>query len=260
MAMGDPYDLSGRVAVVTGGASGIGRAVSRALAKRGASIAVLDIAEEAAGSVAEILEKDTAAATTACTTNVVEQASMDRAIQAVVAQWGRVDILVTCAGVLSATPLSDLDSVTWNRLFDVNVRGTLNACLSVREQMALQGWGRIVTVGSVAATGSACNLPFGGGGYSATKAAVQGLTRFLAWELAAKGVVVNCVAPGPTHTPMHEEGSWEAAVQYYTPSVPAGRMAEPEDVADVIAFLCTDAARFVVGQTIHVNGGQVMAE
>jgi 3-oxoacyl-[acyl-carrier protein] reductase len=126
--------------------------------------------------------------------------------------------------------------------------------------MIEQKSGKIVNLGSsISSRSSVCNLTGGSADYCASKAAVQAFTRSLAMELGPHGINVNAVAPGPTNTPMHM-GYFEGAIAYYQGSIPLGRLAEPEDIADVVAFLVTDAARFITGQTIHVNGGQIMVD
>ncbi len=252
------FDLTGKSAVVTGAASGIGRAVALALARFGADVAVADINLEAAEKVAQEVRAQGSKALP-LKVDVTDRDEVEEMAGKVISGLGKIDILVNCAGVMSTAPIADRSDEEMDRIFDVNFKGVVHCCQAVMEHMTDNESGKIVNLGSsISSLGSVANVTGGGADYNSSKAAVQCFSRSLAWELAPEGVNVNVVAPGPTNTPMHE-GMWEAAKDYYTKSVPAGRLAEPEDIADVVLFLCSDAARYVVGQTIHVNGGQFMA-
>jgi len=253
----NPFDLTGKSAIVTGAASGIGRAVALELAKFGAKVVLADIAISDAEEVATEIRgmKGQALLIKVDVTNRDEVKQM---VQSTLERFGKIDILVNCAGILSQTPTARLTEDDLEKTLDVNLKGTILCCQAVMEHMIDQQSGKIVNIGSsISSKGSICNLTGGGVDYCLSKAAVQCFTRTLAWELASEGINVNAVAPGTTHTPMHKN-YWKAAVDYYVKSVPIGRLAEPEDIAPVVLFLVTDAARYIVGQTIHVNGGQIM--
>lgn len=252
------FDLTGKTAVVTGAASGIGKAVALTLARFGADLALVDINQEEVEKAAEEVHALGAKAL-ALKADVTEKAEVREMAEKVISDLGKIDILVNCAGLMSTAPIVDRADEDINRIFDVNFKGTVHCCQAVMEHMSDNESGKIVNIGSsISSLGSVANITGGGADYNSSKAAVQAFTRSLAWELAPEGVNVNCVAPGPTNTPMHE-GMWKAAEDYYLKSVPIGRLAEPEDIADVVLFLCSEAARYIVGQTIHVNGGQFMA-
>ena len=196
----------------------------------------------------------------ALTTDVTRREEVDAMVSEAIKTFGRVDILVNNAGIMGRCTLMDMKGEDLERTLEINLKGVFLCSQAVAKHMIEQKSGKIVNLGSsMSSRGSVCNLSGGGADYCASKAAVQAFTRTLAMELAPCGINVNAVAPGITNTPMHV-GLWEGAKLYYENSVPLGRMAEPEDIADVVLFLVTDAARYITGQTIHVNGGQIMVD
>jgi len=253
------FDIKGKVAIVTGAASGIGRAIASDLAGFGAKVVIADMdLRNAQKAVREI--ESAGGKAIAVKTDVSDSKSVDQMVKRTMEKYGKIDILVNNAGIMSRCMVMDMKEEELKRTLDINLKGVFLCSQTVAKHMIERKSGKIVNVGSsLSSRGSACNLSGGGADYCASKAAVQAFTRTLAMELAPSGINVNAVAPGVTNTPMHE-GLWEGAKLYYENSVPLGRMAEPEDIADVVLFLVTDAARYITGQTIHVNGGQIMVD
>ncbi len=253
------FDIKGKVAVVTGAASGIGRAIASDLAGFGAKVVIADMdLKNAQKAVREI--ESAGGKAIAVKTDVSDSRSVDQMVRRTVEKYGRIDILVNNAGIMSRCTLMDMKGEDLEHTLEINLKGVFLCSQAVAKHMIERKSGKIVNLGSsLSSRGSACNLSGGGADYCASKAAVQAFTRTLAMELAPCGINVNAVAPGVTNTPMHD-GLWEGAKMYYENSVPLGRMAEPEDIADVVLFLVTDAARYITGQTIHVNGGQIMVD
>jgi 2-hydroxycyclohexanecarboxyl-CoA dehydrogenase len=240
-------DLSGRTAVVTGGAGGIGRAICADLAALGARVVVADLDLPAAEAVAK--ELPDALATR------VDLGDPD-SIEAFVAQAGQVDALVHNAGVSIVEPFVSSDPAHWDLMWKINLRAPMQLTKGLLPGMTERGWGRLVFISSDGARAGSG----GEGAYAATKAGLFGLAKTLAREAARSGVTSNVVCPGPTDTPMvrsvaehHPDLLDKLARQ-----IPLRRIGRPEDVAGVVAFLCTERAGYITGQTLSVSGGITM--
>ncbi len=249
-------DLRGRRAVVTGGANGIGRAIVSALIRHGVAVAIADLD----GAAAEKTASEVGAAG-AVTVDVRKRASVEAGFARAKTLLGGVDILCANAGVSTMNHAIDLTDEEWDFNFDVNTRGVFLSNQIAARHFLEQGHGVIVNTASLAAKVGAPLLAH----YSASKFAVLGWTQALARELAPKGIRVNAVCPGFVKTGMQtREVEWEAKLRGVTPErviadyvaqTPLGRLEEPEDVADLVVFLCSSGARFMTGQGINVTGG-----
>jgi 2-hydroxycyclohexanecarboxyl-CoA dehydrogenase len=242
-----------RVAVVTGGASGIGLGVARRFAADGHHVAVHDRNAGAAHAAADELRAGGAEAV-AVEVDVADRVSVDAAFARARAELGPVAILVTSAGIESFDPLLDIDAETWDRLLAVNLTGTFTCVQAAVPDMLSAGWGRIVTIASSSAQSGAPNMAH----YAASKGGVIGLTKAVAVELARSGITVNTIPPSLVDTPMARQA--EAAgdfpgVDVVGPMVPLGRAGTPDDIAAACAFLCSDGGGYITGQIIGVNGG-----
>jgi 2-hydroxycyclohexanecarboxyl-CoA dehydrogenase len=242
-----------RVAVVTGGASGIGLGVARSFVADGHRVAVLDRdgagAEAAAGQLV-----DEGGKAIAVEVDVADRASVDAAFARVRDELGPVEILVTSAGIESFDRLLDITAETWDRIIAVNLTGTFVCAQAAVPDMVAAGWGRIVTISSSSAQSGAANMAH----YAASKGGVISLTRSLASELARSGITANTIPPSLVDTPMARKA--EAAgdfpgVDVVGPMVPVGRAGTPDDIAAACSFLCSDRAGYITGQVIGVNGG-----
>jgi meso-butanediol dehydrogenase/(S,S)-butanediol dehydrogenase/diacetyl reductase len=260
-AIGSPYaELSGKRAFITGGAHGIGRAIAVALVQNGVTVAIADIDGEAGRRTA----REIGAGSVAVEIDVRERVSVERAFAEALGRLGGCDILIANAGVSTMQRALELTDDDWDFNFAVNARGIFLANQIVARHFVAQGAGCIVNTASLAAKIGAPLLAH----YSASKFAVLGWTQALARELAPNGVRVNAVCPGFVKTGMQaREIEWESrlrnvsaqqVVDDYVSQTPLGRLEEPEDVADVVVFLCSDKARFMTGQGINVTGGVYM--
>jgi meso-butanediol dehydrogenase / (S,S)-butanediol dehydrogenase / diacetyl reductase len=260
-AGGSPYsELNGRRAFVTGGAHGIGRAIAQALAGNGVKVAIADIDGEAARRTVQ----EIGAGSVAVEVDVRERASVERAFGEALKHLGGCDILIANAGVSTMRRALDLSDEDWDFNFAVNARGMFLTNQIAARHFVAQGAGCIVNTASLAAKVGAPLLAH----YSASKFAVLGWTQALARELAPTGIRVNAVCPGFVKTGMQaREIEWESSlrdvssqrvIDDYVAQTPLGRLEEPEDVADVVVFLCSDRARFMTGQGINVTGGVYM--
>jgi 2-hydroxycyclohexanecarboxyl-CoA dehydrogenase len=245
-----------RVAVVTGGGSGLGQAISIALALEGHSVAVLDINAEAAEKVtAELVGRGARAV--AVGVDVSDEARVEAAFDSVRGELGGIGILVTSAAVAGFTRFDKITLDEWNRYLAVNLTGTFLCLRAALADMVPARWGRIVTISSAAGQKGAPAQ----GHYSATKGGVIALTKTIALDYAAKGITANTVPPFVIDTPMLRRQQQEGALpstEHLTKAIPAGRLGVPEDVAALCAFLCSEAASYVTGQVIGVNGGAVI--
>jgi 3-oxoacyl-[acyl-carrier protein] reductase len=247
--------LEGRVALVTGGAHGIGAGISDVLAGEGALVAVADIdlsaAERLAGELMEAGRKAVAVGV-----DVVERDSADAMAAAVVERWGRIDILAANAGIYPQATVEEIDDSLFDRIIDVNLKGALHSIQACRPAMRRGGYGRMVLTSSI--TG-----PFVGAegfaSYGASKAAMLGLMRGAALELTRDGITINAVLPGNVRT-----AGFEALDQAYRDqimrAIPLGRLAEPEEVGWAVRFLASEEAGYITGQTLVLDGGQILPE
>ena len=236
--------LDNKVCVVSGAGQGMGRAIARRLAAEGAHVAAIDVNLEAAQATLE------GSAGLALRIDIGDSAAVGKAFDDIVARWGRVDVLVNNAGVGSVDAFADIADETWSRVIGVNLTGAFHCSRAAVRAMKAKGTkGTVINVSSTAALSGD-----GPAHYCASKAALMGLTRSMAKELAPLGIRVNTIVPGPTNTPMMQgiPQEWADAI---VKGVPMGRMAEPEDIASVALFLASDDAGFVTGQNIAVNGG-----
>ena len=254
----------GQVVVITGSATGIGRATAIRFASEGAAVACLDIAqEENEATTADALALGTQAVALTC--DVRSRDEQEAAITAVVERWGRIDVLVACAGTYVGGPLPDIPVERWDDLVAVNLTGVLVSNSLVSPIMIKHGRGAIVNISSMAGRTS---WPHSAE-YSATKSGVIGVTRSAAMELGPHGITVNAVCPGNTLTAMVRRVAAEIGatldmtgdqwLAMRAEDTALKRLAEPEEIAGVIAFLASDDARYITGQSIEVDGGLVLS-
>ncbi|HEX4405967.1 MAG TPA: 3-oxoacyl-ACP reductase family protein [Polyangia bacterium] len=248
-------DLTGRVAVVTGGSRGIGRAIAIALGRAGAKVVVNYMANEAAANEAAAAVVAAGGAAVTKRFDVADSAAVDAAMKEIVAAEGGLHILVNNAGVAVNTLVLGAKDADWKRAIDVNLNGTFHCCrAAMRALMKAKETGRIINITSITGeTGSAGQAP-----YVAAKAGVIGLTKTLAREYASRGVTANAVSPGYIDTDMTaSELPADRRVELLK-SIPLGRVGKPEDVAAAVAYLAGPSASYVTGQVLRVNGGLFM--
>ncbi len=245
--------MEARVAVVTGSARGIGKAIAIALARRGIFPVVVDRDKDGADKTVEELHAEGRKAVSyrADVSSVDQIAEL---VDEVNERHGPIDILVNNAGILSKASLAELDEAEWDRVMGVNVKSAAFLMKHVVKRMMEKRWGRIVTISSLAgrmggyATGCA---------YSASKAALLGLTMCVARKVAAFGITVNAIAPGTTETELVKAFS-EREIEDLRRTIPAGKLIKPEGIAEAVCFLVSDAAEFITGAVLDINGGMFM--
>ena len=258
-ASSGPIDLRAQVALVTGGARGIGRASAMALARAGADVAVADLlptGEAEAGISA------TGRRAMGLPLDVTDAEAVRAAVERVVATLGRLDVLVTAAGILHRDPLEETSESVWRRVVDVVLTGTFHAVQAAVPVMRAQGYGKIVTISSISGiiggvvsrSGDSPDARRGRSGpaYAAAKGGVIALTRWVAKDVGQNGIYVNSVAPGGVDTEMTR------GYAYAAEQLPIARMGQPEDVAEAVLFLASPASNYVTGQVLRVDGGWVI--
>jgi 2-hydroxycyclohexanecarboxyl-CoA dehydrogenase len=245
-----------RVAVVTGGASGIGEATCRELGRRGMKVAVLDVNEEAAQRVTDGIRADGGPAL-AVGADVADRLAVEQAFAKIRSELGPVSVLVTSAGLFGYSPFTDITTEAWSRIVDVNLNGTFHCCQVALPDMLTAKWGRMVLISSSSAQRGS---PFAAH-YAASKGAVITLAKSLAREYAAHGITVNTIPPSGIETPMQHQSQaagYLGTNEQIAGNIPVGYLGTGADIAAAVGFLCSDEARFITGQVLGVNGGAVL--
>jgi 3-oxoacyl-[acyl-carrier protein] reductase len=241
--------IENKVAIVTGGAGGIGNAIVQRFAREGAKVAIADIdADAGKAQVVELTAKG--ADVIPILANVTDKISVDGMVKATLDRWGRVDILVNVAGGADRKLVVDMTAADWDHIVDMNLKSTFLCAQAVLPTMLKQKSGKIVNTSSIYGfTGNATRSS-----YAAAKAGVAAFTKSLALEVVKEGINVNAVAPGRVSTPRvrshYSDQAWAEAVA----QIPMGRTGTPEEIASAVLFLVTDENKYVTGQTIHING------
>ncbi|MGQ3481970.1 3-oxoacyl-[acyl-carrier-protein] reductase [Paenibacillus sp. TY11] len=245
--------LSGKTALVTGASRGIGRSIALALAEAGANVAVNYAGSEAAAT--EVAEQIRAKGVEAITVqaNVGRADEADRLIKDMIGAWGKIDILVNNAGITRDNLIMRMKEEEFDQVIETNLKGVFNCLKAATRPMMKQRSGRIINISSVVGVlGNA-----GQANYVAAKAGVIGLTKSSARELASRGITVNCVAPGFIDTEMTQVLADDLRDNMLS-GIPLARLGRPEEIADVVLFLASDASSYMTGQTLHVDGGMYM--
>jgi 3-oxoacyl-[acyl-carrier protein] reductase len=249
----DFCSMSGRVAVVTGGARGIGRSICERLANLGANVVIADMLVELAEETATEISKLTGKKLIAIKVNVAEGASTNELIDQTIMQMGRIDILVNNAGITRDMLIMRMEEADWDAVLDVNLKGVFNCSKAAIRPMMKQRYGRIVNISSV--SGQAGQA--GQTNYSASKAGIIGFTKALAREVASRQITVNAVAPGFIPTTLTDVLTDEQKNSILS-ATPVGRMGKPEEIAAAVAFLASEEASYITGQVLAVDGGLAM--
>ena len=247
--------MTKRVAFITGAGRGIGREIARTLASRGMDIIVTDVNLENANETVSIVEKEGGKAV-AVYCDVTKLESVQEAVAASVSHFGKIDVLVNNAGWDKVEPFLKSEPSTWKLIMDINLMGQIHTCKEILPVMIENGYGKVVNIasdsGRVGSSGEAV--------YSAAKGGVIAFTKTMAREMARHKINVNCISPGPSNTPLFEEiGSYnEGIAAALEKAIPFRRLAQPSDIANAVAFLVSEEADYVTGQTLSVNGGLAM--
>ncbi len=245
-------EMKGKIALVTGGAQGIGKAICETLAAFGGTVIVSDLNLSGAEKTASELRGKGYAAS-AAEVNVADADSVKRMAADIRSEYGKLDILVNNAGITRDSLLMRMKDADWDAVLSVNLTGVFQCMKAVLPMMSKQRYGRIINISSIVGViGNA-----GQANYAASKAAVIGLTKTVAREYAARGITVNVVAPGFIETAM-TAGLPEAVQADLKKQIPQGKLGQPSDIADAVGFFASDQAAYVTGQVLHVNGGMYM--
>ena len=244
-------EFDGRVALVTGGARGMGRAIIELLASRGAQVAVNDLDPEATAAAAHAIGNDSLAVAG----DVADPNRVRAIVDQVADHYGRLDVLVNNAGIAYHRSIYEITDEEWSRVFAVNVQAVFTFIQSASKPMAANGYGRVVNFSSTAGKNVST---VAGAHYTASKAAVLGITRASALELAVHGITVNAVCPGMIDTQMIKDAWPQERIDAYIPSIPLQRMGQPSEVAELVAFLASERAGYITGAAVDITGGELM--
>lgn len=248
------FELTGKVALVTGARRGMGKSHALALAAQGAAVAVTDISLEECQQVAnEIIAKGGKAA--AFKLDVTNIGEIDSVFTEAVNKFGRLDMLVNNAGIYQPKPFLEMSEADWERTISINLKGEFFCAQRAAKEMAKNGWGRIVNIASIASGGVGVGIA-GGSHYTASKGGIIGMTETLAIELAPLGINVNAIAPGAIDTPMMATSEMsKEEIDALLAGIPLKRVGKPEEVSAAVVFLSSDEASYVTGSTVYVDGG-----
>ncbi len=251
----DIFDLSGKVAIVTGGNQGIGLAISRGLAEAGAAVIIANRRAEEGKQAAESMKKDGLKAIS-IPIDVSDESSIAAMVSKVVKDFGKIDVLVNNAGVIIRKPAEEMSREDWDHIMNTNLRGAFFCCQLVGREMIKQKKGKIINISSDASQRAMPERSV----YATSKAGVSHLTRCLAVEWAKHNINVNAIGPGPTHTPLNKKYYEENPdkLQQTVQSIPMGRMGDTSDYIGAAVFLASEASNFMTGQTLLVEGGSTI--
>jgi len=245
--------LKDRVAMVTGAGRGIGKAISLTFVREGAKVALVDVDKGVLEASKNEIEKKRGEGI-AIPCDIIKSVDVKAAVNQVQKTFGRIDILVNNAGIIRRGTIETVTEEDWDRVIEVNLKGTFNCCKAVAGIMKQQGYGKIVNISSIAGKmGDITSAP----GYGPSKAGIDALTKTLARQLAPYGINVNAVSPHAIETEMSAQWSEERRREIIA-SIPLGRLGKPEDVAEAVLFLASDDASFITGEILDVNGGALM--
>lgn len=248
--------LKGKTVLVTGSTAGIGKQIALSFAQSGASVAILGTNQERAEQVIEELraiKSDDSQQFLSLIVNVSNKQEVDAAIEGVLSQWGKIDVLVNNAGITRDSLLMKMAENHWDEVIDVNLKSVFNTCQAIIRSMMKARSGTIINISSIVGlTGNAGQV-----NYSASKSGVIGFTKSLAQEVASRGITVNCIAPGFIETRM-TTALTDAQKEGILKKIPMGRIGSPEEIASVALFLASDMSKYMTGQVLTVDGGMVM--
>lgn len=251
----DMLGLAGRVALVTGGSRGIGKAVVGLFAECGAHVGVNYVRDEAAASAAVKMAQDHGVKAIAIKADVSQLDQAESLLQQTVEHFGRLDFLICNAGIWEGAPVEEISEELWDKTLEINLKGTWSVCRAAVPLMKQQRFGRIVIVSSTAGQRGEANVS----NYAASKGAQISFTKSLAPELGSFGINVNCVAPGWVETEMTTDALADATTHDAIKKIiPLGRVATPEEIAGPIVFLCSNWANHITGEVLNINGGSVL--
>ena len=245
----DSKKLSGKIALVTGSSRGIGRAIAQRLSRDGAAVAINYISNANSAEETAVEIKAAGGDAIALQADVAKLEDILKLFHQTIEHFGRLDILVNNAGIRISKNVADIDEAEYDRLFSINVKGTFFACQQAARR--LSDGGRIINISSAVTRMMLAGYSI----YAASKGAVDQITRVLAKELGVRDITVNAVAPGPVDTELFRDGKSDEQIQQMVQMAALGRIGKVQDIADAVAFLASDDARWITGQSIHVNGG-----
>ena len=246
--------LKDRVAIVTGGARGIGKTIAETFMREGAEVAIVDIEDQKKLEAVKRGVERVGGEVIAIPCDITKSMEVKAMVKQVQNAFGRVDVLVNNAGIIRRGTIETVTEEDWDRVIEVNLKGTFNCCKAVVEIMKQQRYGKIVNISSIAGKmGDITSAP----GYGPSKAGMDALTKTLARQLAPYGINVNAVSPHAIETEMSAQWSEERRKEIIA-SIPLGRLGKPEDVANAVLFLASDDASFITGEILDVNGGALM--